>query len=489
MVEPARAGGDAEDRLMWIDGVERGARSGDWIAVLAPATGELLARTPRGGPADVADAVRAARSAATNWAGTHPARRTAALLAVADAIEARLEELAVLLARETGNALRTQARPEMRTTVDIFRYFAGTPAEMKGVTVPLGPGLLNYTVREPHGVVAAVVPWNSPAILSALKIAMSVATANTIVLKAAEDAPLVVLEIARLCAQVLPPGVVNVLTGYGVECGAPLMAHPGVDKLSFTGSTEVGKSVMRTAAERVLPVSLELGGKSPVIVFPDSDTDGVAAGVIAGMRFTRQGQSCTAGSRLFVHADVFDSFLDRVCAQLAALVVGDPLDETTDIGAMINLRQYDRMRALVEDGIGNGAHVATGAVPLPRTGPGELYLSPMVLTGVHPAWRVAREEVFGPVLVALPWQDEQEAIRLANDTHYGLAAYVWSRDVSAALRTAHAIDAGWVQVNRGLGQLPGMSYGGFKHSGLGAEFSVEGALEGFTRSKTVTVGI
>jgi len=284
--------------------------------------------------------------------------------------------------------------------------------------------------------------------------------------------------------------VLNVVTGYGEEAGAALVRHPLVGKLSFTGSTEVGKDVMRAAADRIAPVSLELGGKSPAIVFPDSDSDRVADGVISGMRFTRQGQSCTAGSRLFLHASIYESFMDRLVGKLAQLKVGDPLDEASDMGAIINRKQFDRVCSYIEDGLRTGGQAVIGGLP-PKEGllAEGYYVQPTVFARADNSWRIAREEIFGPVLVAIPWKDEEDALRMANDSHYGLAAYVWCRDISKALRTAHAIESGWIQVNRGFGQLPGMSYGGIKQSGIGREFSLEGALDDFTHRKSVTVAL
>src|SRR5712671_6232381 len=288
----------------WVD-----SASGEVLQVEDPAHRRPIAEVPRGGAEDVARAVQAAADAFPSWSRTIPRERGRLLARIAEALEARVEEMARTIALETGNALRTQARPEAKTTIDIIRYFGGLGSELKGETIPLGEHVLSYTRREPLGVVGAIIPWNAPVMLGALKIAPALCAGNVMVMKAAEDAPLGVLLMAEICQQFLPPGVLNVLTGYGEECGGPLVNHPGIAKLSFTGSTEVGQVVMRAAAERIVPVSLELGGKSPSIVYPDADEDWAVDGIIAAMRFTRQSQSCTAGSRMFLHEDIFDSFL------------------------------------------------------------------------------------------------------------------------------------------------------------------------------------
>src|ERR1700677_2123499 len=476
---------------MLIDGAWVDSASGVTLTVENPGRRTPVASIPAGAAEDVDRAVKAAQKAFPAWSKMPPRQRGRLLLRIAEALESRIEEMARIIAEETGNALRTQARGEATLTADIFRYFGGLAGELKGETIPLGEQVLSYTRREPLGVVGAIIPWNAPVLLGSLKIAPALCAGNTLVLKAAEDAPLGVLLMAEVCQEFLPPGVLNVLTGTGEECSGPLAVHSGVRKLSFTGSTEVGKIIMRAAAERIVPVSLELGGKSPSIVYPDADEDWVVDGIIASMRFTRQSQSCTAGSRLFLHADIFDSFLDKLTRKTEALKLGDPLDEATDIGSIINEKQFRKVCGYVDEGLNRkDARLVFGGLP-PTDGPlSEGYFAiPTVFADTSNDWRLAREEIFGPVLVAIPWREEEDAIAMANDSHYGLAAYVWTHEIGSALRTAHAIESGWVQVNQGLGQQPGHSYGGYKQSGIGREFSLEGMLDSFTQRKNVTVNL
>jgi betaine-aldehyde dehydrogenase len=487
-----KVSGDLERELMLIDGEWTASAGGGFIPVENPAKrGTLIAEVPRAVEADVERAVKAGTKAFEGWKRMAPRERGKLMLKIATDIEAQAEDLAKTLSLETGNAIRTQSRGEVALASDLFRFYGGVASEQKGETVPLGEQVLCYSRREPIGVVAGIIPWNSPVLLGALKITMALTVGNTLILKPASDAPLAVLKMARICNAHLPKGVLNLVTGSGAECGAMLARHPSVGKLSFTGSSVAGKSIIAAAAERIVPVTLELGGKSPQIVFPDANDDHVVQSVINAMRFTRQGQSCTAGSRLFLHASIFDSFMDKLVEKLSALKIGDPLDEKTDIGAIINRIQFEKVCGYVKDGIKQkGARLAMGGLP-PKEGPlaQGYFMEPTIFTHIKNEWRIAREEVFGPVLVGIPWEGEEEAIRMANVSHYGLAAFVYCHDIGKALRTAHAIDSGWIQVNQGLGILPGTSYGGFKQSGIGREYSLEGMLDSYTQRKCITVNL
>ncbi|MEK9794380.1 MAG: aldehyde dehydrogenase family protein [Hyphomicrobiales bacterium] len=479
------------DHKMIINGDFVDSVSKQKIEIECPANKQIFATVPRGIKEDVDIAVKSSLIAFQSWSKVNPKERGKILLNIADDIDDQKEEIAKIIAKETGNAIRTQARPEISLVVDIFRYFGGLSSELKGETIPLGEHVLSYTRREPLGVVGAIIPWNAPVMLAACKIAPALCTGNTLVMKAAEDAPLAVLKVAEICQKHIPPGVFNLITGTGPECGEPLAYHPDISKLSFTGSTAVGKLIMRAAAERVLPVSLELGGKSPSIVYPDVNEDWTVDGIIGAMRFTRQSQSCTAGSRLFLHKRIFDSFIEQLANKLDNLIIGDPLDDKTDMGTIINNKQYTKVCDYIKDGLDNKeTEVICGGLP-PKDGPlSEGYFTiPTIFRNKSNEWRLAKEEIFGPVLVAIPWEDENEVIKMANESHYGLAAYVWTRDITRGINAAHAIESGWVQVNQGLGQVPGHSYGGYKQSGLGREFSLEGMLDSFTQRKNISINL
>jgi len=478
---------------MLIGGQWVPALAGEWSEVVSPGRrSTILARVPLGRPADADRAVAAARAAYPAWRALHFKDRQKALLRIADALEEHAEELALLTAADTGNALRTQARPESLTLVNLFRYFGGVAGEFKGTVLPAGDDQLQYTRRESLGVVAGILPWNSPLMIAGMKTPAALAAGNTLVLKTAQEAPLTILKMAEIASQVLPDGVLNVVTGRGSDIGEALLQHPGVDKVSFTGSTEIGRRVGQVAGQRLAHVSLELGGKSPNIVFADAATpdtiEATAAGVVTAMRFTRQGQSCTAGSRLFVHADVYDDFLAALVEKVRALKVGDPLDESTDMGSIISQKQYESVLGYIEDGKSQpGVQIPLDGSDFVAEGLDGYYQGPTIFAGVDNSWRIAQEEIFGPVLVAIPWRQRDEVIAMANDSHFGLGAYIWSQNLTDALDTAHRVESGWIQVNQGGAQVIGQSYGGYKSSGFGREFSIEGALESFTQIKQINV--
>lgn len=474
-----------------INGNWEDSSSGVVIEVECPATKTMICSVPRANSEDVDKAVYAAEKAFLSWSRLAASDRGRILLRIADAIESRAEELARIVAHETGNAIRTQSRPESYACAAIFRYFGGLSNELKGTTFPSAEDVLVYTRREPLGVVAAIVPWNAPVSLASAKIAPALCAGNSVVLKPAEDAPLGILWLASICSQFLPPGVLNVLTGVGAECGVALVNHPKVSKVSFTGSTAVGKGIVRASAERLTPLSLELGGKSPTIVFEDSDDQMVAQSVALAMRFTRQSQSCTAGSRLFIKEEIFDSFLEKLSSYVNSLIVGDPLDELTDTGAIINKKQFDTVCKYIKEGQENpDIHLITGGLP-PKTGPLSkgYFLLPTIFSSNSNKWKLAREEIFGPVLTAIPWRNDEDVVRMANDTHYGLAGFVFSKDTARAMRMAHRIDAGWVQVNQGKSQSLGQPYGGYKQSGIGKEFSLDSMVDSYSKLKSVTVNL
>ena len=470
---------------------------GEWFTPKAslevenPSRREVITEVGRGGAPEIDAAVAAARRALPGWRTLPAAERGAMLGELARRLDEHHEEVARLLAAETGNVIRTQSRGETGGAAGVLRYFSGVAVEQKGEVLPFGSDLFSYSTREPIGVVGSIIPWNSPLQLGCGKISMALATGNTLVLKPAEDAPLAILRLTELAADLFPPGVLNVVTGLGEEAGVALAAHPGVDKLSFTGSSEVGFAVARQAADRLAHATLELGGKSPCIVFPDAASPErlrtTAQAIVNAMRFARQGQSCTAGSRLFVHRDVWEPVMAAVVEITDAMVVGDALDEAADIGAIVNAERYAEVRAYVAEAEQAGAEFLTGATPAPVDEAPAFQPVPTVIVGVDNSWRISREEVFGPVMVAIPWDDEADVIDMANDTHYGLAAFIFSHDIDTVMRVSSALEAGWIWVNDGGGQIPGMSYGGVKQSGVGREYSIEGALEAYTTRKSVTM--
>ncbi|HEX4438307.1 MAG TPA: aldehyde dehydrogenase family protein [Solirubrobacteraceae bacterium] len=445
------------------------------MAVLEPATEEVLAEVPRAGVEEVDAAVGAARAALPAWRALAPGARAGLLRALAENIAAHHEELAVLEARNAGKAIG-DARGEMQMVVDTFYYYAGAPERLLGDTIPVAGGQ-GFTVREPVGVVGLITPWNFPLTIASWKLGPALAAGNTVVLKPAELTPLTALRFAELALETgLPEGVVNVVVGPGRTCGQRLVEHPGVDKIAFTGSTEVGRSIAAGAAETIKRVTLELGGKSANVVFADADLQAAAAAAPSAV-FGNAGQDCCARSRILVQAEAMDEFMAELETQVKALRVGDPLDEATQMGPLISAGQRETVASFLDD----GAPVAfRGSAP---DGPG-FWFAPTVLAPVDPQARVAREEVFGPIAAVIPFRDEAEAIALANDTIYGLSGSIWTRDGARALRVARAIETGVLSINSNSSVRVTTPFGGFKQSGYGRELGPH-ALDAYTEVKTI----
>lgn len=479
----------APDRLYiggeWVD-----ATSGARFVTLNPATGEALAEIAEARAPDVDAAVTAARSAFESgpWRDMDAADRGALLWKLADAIEAHGDTLVRLEALDNGKPLR-EAQIDLREAVDAFRYYAGWTTKLEGETIPVRGNVLNYTLREPVGVVGAIIPWNFPLLMAAWKIAPALACANTVVLKPAEETPLTALELAALAEAVgLPPGVLNVLPGYGETAGAALVGHEDVDKIAFTGSTEVGKVIMREAAQTLKKVSLELGGKSPNIIFADADLDAAVRGAHAGI-FYNAGQCCTAGSRLLVQESVHDAVMDTLVERARRLKPAEPLDPKRRFSPLISEDQLGRVLGHIERGLGGDAELVLGGRRAAYDGQERGYwLEPTIFDRVTDEQPLAQEEIFGPVLAVMSFDDEDEAVALANRTIYGLAAAVWTRDLKRAHRLARRIQAGTVWVNTYHPLDAASPFGGYKQSGYGRELGSY-ALDLYTQVKSVWVDL
>ena len=465
------------------------SRSGKTFAVVNPATGLEVAHAAEGDAADVEAAVLDADTAQKAWAKVPARKRGAMVAACAALLRDHVEELARLIALESGKALRTESRVEAQVVADIFEFYGGLGGELKGETVPFAPDVLSVTVREPLGVVGAIIPWNVPMLLMALKVAPALVAGNTVVVKSAEEAPLAVLRICELMNRVLPLGCFNMLSGFGPECGAPLVAHPLVKKVTFTGSVEVGRIVSKAAAEKLVPVTLELGGKSPMLVFADCDFEKTVMGAVTSMRFTRQGQSCTAASRIYVERPIFDRFVDALAAKVDAMVMGDPLDEATDIGAIISIDQFQKVQGFIDEGLATAGATGRAASAMP-TDPAMkkgLFIRPYIFSNLPDDSRLVQQEIFGPGTCVFPFDDPEVALAAANGTEYGLAASLWTNNLRMGLDLAHRLEAGLVQINQNLVVQANLSYGGVKSSGLGKEASLESMLEHFMHKKTIMV--
>jgi acyl-CoA reductase-like NAD-dependent aldehyde dehydrogenase len=466
---------------LFIDGETAEPADGEIRELVEPATGNPLAQAAMAGADDVDRAVSAARAALeADWGKTPPNERSRLLHALADAIVANRKELVELEARNVGKAVGS-TKPEVLVAAESFRYMASAIGSIEGGTRPIGGSILSYTLKEPVGVAAQIVPWNYPIMLAGWKLAPALAAGCTVVLKPDPATPLTALRLAELATEVgIPAGVVNVVPGDGPTTGAHLVSHRGVDKVSFTGSTATGSEIMRLCADPVKRVSLELGGKSPSLVFADADLEDAVASTAYGIYYSA-GQSCEARSRLLVEQIVYDDVVQLVTDKAGAVKVGDPLDPETHMGSLISQRHRQKVHGLVETGRGEGAEVVTGGAPL--GGDGAFY-PPTVLAGVVSGQTVAQEEIFGPVLAVIPFEDEADAIRIANDVRYGLMATVWTGDPARGHRLARRIKAGTFTINLPYGAFPGIPFGGYKQSGFGREQALE-TLQMYLETKAV----
>ena len=482
----------AKQQGLIIDGKNVQARSGETFDDIDPATGDILTTVASGGEADVDAAVAAARRAFENpsWRRMPPAARSKLMVRLADLIEDNADELAILESLDNGKPVRLARAVEVQGSINAFRYFAGWPTKLTGETIPAagrgGARVLNYTVHDPVGVVGQIIPWNFPLSQASGKVAPALAAGCTVVLKPAEQTPLTALRLGELALEAgFPEGVLNVVTGFG-EAGAALAAHDGVDKVRFTGSTEVGRAIVRASAGNLKRVSLELGGKSPNIVLPDANLETVAAEV-ADAIFFNQGQVCTAGSRLYVHRDCYDQVIDGVVEIARRMKIGPGLNPDSQLGPLVSHEQRERVHAYVDGGRDDGAEVVVGGGTPPGFDKGFFY-EPTVLTHTDHSMRVVNEEIFGPVVCAMPWDDVDDLVRKANDTIYGLAAGIWTSDLKKAHLIADGLRAGTVWINCYNFLDPASPFGGYKQSGWGREKGRHG-VEQYTELKSVWVNL
>jgi phenylacetaldehyde dehydrogenase len=473
-----------------IDGEWVAASSGDSFATHDPASGRHLADLAQGTAADVDAAVLAARAAfeGSAWRGMTPALRGRLLWRIAEAIDAHADELAELETLDQGKPLGTARFGEIPAAAEQFRFYAGFTTKILGTTIPTsiahqaaGKQIFAYTTREPVGVVAAITPWNSPLVMAAMKLAPALAAGCTVVFKPAEETSLTAIRLGELMTEAgLPRGVVNIITGFGETVGAALTHHPRIDKVAFTGSTEVGKLIVGAARGNLKKLTLELGGKSPAIILPDADLGSTLPGVARGI-FNNSGQVCVAGSRVYAHRSLLAAVIDGLAAEAAALRLGHGLDPAVTMGPLVNRRQADRVAAYVAEGVAQGIEVVTGGS---QAGEHGTFYEPTVITRVRPDARLMREEVFGPVVTVTGFDEPDEAIAFANDSPYGLAASVWTLNLSAAHRLAARIHAGTVWINCHSYFAPELPKGGHKQSGWGYENGAPG-LENYLETKTV----
>jgi acyl-CoA reductase-like NAD-dependent aldehyde dehydrogenase len=472
---------------MFIDGEMTPGASGEWVTSLNPATEEPIGRVPAASPEDVNAAVASAKAAQPAWAAKSIFERGALLRALAVEFRARAQDILTMEATDTGNTI-SKLGADVQIAAAYLEYFAGLATEMKGDTVPASPGNIHFSLREPYGVVARIVPFNHPFMFAGAHLASPLTAGNAVVVKTPETSPLTGSLLAECCKEVLPPGVVNIISGYGLPAGDTLVRHPAIHRIGFTGSVPTGLAIQRAAAETsVKHVSLELGGKNPLMVFPDADLDKVVDASIAGMNFSWAGQSCGSTSRILAHESVYDELVERVAARTDAVVVGDPLDPASEMGPVNSKGHYERVLGFVEGGRRDGAKlVAGGQRPTGDDFKKGYWLRPTAFADATMDMEVAREEIFGPVVAMLKWSTREEAVQMANATAYGLTAAIYTNDLQAAMTTAQEVESGYVWINGVAQHYVGLPFGGVKNSGLGGEEALDELLS-YTRTKTVNI--
>lgn len=460
--------------------------SGEVFETIDPATEEVIATVPRGNAMDISAAVGAARAAVEGpWREMKPKERARLLYDLARAIERSAEELAQLETLDSGKPIQT-SRKEVLSTARYFEFYAGAADKIHGQQIPLGPDYVDFTIREPLGVTAHIVPWNMPLNMIGRSVAPALAAGNTAVVKPAEQTPLTALKLAELIVELgFPAGVYNVVTGYGDEAGAALTSHPDIDSITFTGSVETGRLVMQAAAEHIKPVVLELGGKSPHMIFADADLDTAVAEAAKGI-YSNTGQICSAGSRLVIDSRIKEPFLERLVAHSERIKVGPGMD-SPDMGPLVSDEQYERVLGYINIGREEGARVVTGGGRPSRFDRG-YFVAPTVFDEVRPTMRIAQEEIFGPVLSVLTFDDEEEALQIANNVKYGLVAGIFTSDINRAMRLATRIKAGQIYINEYYAGGEETPFGGYKQSGFGREKGLE-ALNNYTQVKNVAIRI
>ncbi|MGI8587475.1 MAG: aldehyde dehydrogenase family protein [Chloroflexia bacterium] len=488
---PQAVGSERKNWKLLINGEQVDAASGETFETYSPATDSVLANVAQAGKADADKAVAAARAAfdGGKWPRTSAARRGSIMIKIAEIMRKRSDEIAHLEVMNNGKAI-SQARAELSQAIEDFEFYAGAATKVMGQTIPVPGTFFNYTVREPIGVCAQIIPWNYPIMMAAWKLAPALAAGNTLILKPASATPLTALLLGEICLEAgLPPGVVNVLPGPGAEIGAYLAEHSGVDKIAFTGETGTGRDIMRRAAGTLKRVTLELGGKSPNVVFEDADLESAINGSLFAIYYS-SGQSCEARSRLFVHESLYDRFVEGFTGKAAKLKVGNPLDEATHVGSLISRKQWETVNSYVELGKQEGAELLFGGGRPEANGDEALstghYYLPTALAIADNKMRVAQEEIFGPVVTISRFSNEAEVIQMANDVIYGLAATIWTKDVGRAIRVAGAIKSGVVTINTPYTAFPGLPFGGYKQSGFGRELSMD-TLNLYTELKSVLI--